>query len=147
MMATTLKEKAFSVVQKRNLTSYMNSTKWNELRYAVLNDELPFHPPFIVKTLFDDATQADNDFLKGDVWYLGDWYEGLTYYDSFPEISTFNMGFLIEYIKVRPRYLKNRGALIAPEVVSCEDEFVSILNRYNIYFELKDGIYTIYGYK
>ena len=138
-MNQSLKEKAFKIVSTRNLCSYMNDTKWNELRWDVLN-LLPFPPPYKMKTLFDDYCDEVMNFQE-DVWYHGDWYEGLTYENHF------NGYFAIEWIKVRPRYLKHRGQLIAPEMIDESKEFEQILKHHSIPFEMKNGAYCIYGYK
>lgn len=138
-MSKTLKEKALKIAEARNLCSYMNDTKWNELRTAVMND-LPFPPPYIMKTLFKASCPEEKNF-QHDVWYLGDWYEGLTYENYF------NSGFAIEWLKVRPRYLKHRGQLIEPAIIDETEEFEEILRRYNIPFSIENGMYCIYGYK
>lgn len=39
------KRQAFRIVQQRQLCSYMNKTKWNELCNA-MRFEMPFPPPF-----------------------------------------------------------------------------------------------------
>lgn len=138
-MSKTLKEKALKIAEERNLCSYMNDTKWNELRSAVLND-LPFPPPYIMKTLFEANCPEEKNF-QHDVWYQGDWYEGLTYKNYF------NGGFAVEWIKVRPRYLKHRGQLIEPEIIDETEEFEEILRRYDIPYDIENGMYCIYGYK
>ena len=123
-----MKEKVRKIIQQRNLSSYMNATKWNELRSAMLN-EMPFQPPFIIKYL-DTECVEEADF-QSDVYYLGDWY----------------YAFAIEGVKVRPRYLRRCGALIEPEMISAEDIFVALLKKYSIPFEENDGVYCIYGYR
>ena len=37
-MSVDLKERVRKIVQQRNLCSYMNDIKWNELRTAMMND-------------------------------------------------------------------------------------------------------------
>ena len=139
-MSDNLKERVRKIVSQRELCSYMNDTKWNELRSAMLN-EMPFPPPFIVKFLFDSECIKETEFQK-DVYYLGDWYYGLSL-----DGCCFNASFAIEWIKIRPRYLKRHGALIGPEIISAESDFVRILNKYNIPFVKNDGVYCIYGYR
>lgn len=134
-----MKKKAFEIVKQKNLCSYMNGTKWNELRNAMLND-MPFPPPYIVKYLFEDECPEEKNFQQ-DVFYLGDWYEGLTY-DNY-----FHGEFAIEWIKVRPRYLKHRGRFVEPEVIDASEKFEEILKQYSIPFEKENGVYCIYGYR
>lgn len=139
-MSIDLKERARKIIQQRNLCSYMNDTKWNELRTAMMND-MPFPPPFIIKFLFEDEAVGEKDFY-GDVNYFGDWYEAFAI-----EGHCFNGAFAVEWIKVRPRYLKHRGQLVMPEVINAEEKFVEILKRYSIPYEEGDGVYCIYGYR
>lgn len=134
-----LRKKAVSVVEKRNLCSYMNATKWKELRNAMW-DEMPFPPPFILKTIFEKEC-AEERYFQTDVTFLGDWDEGFLY-DNY-----LDMWFVIEWIKVRPRYLKEKGRLIKPELIDATKQFVDILIKYNIPYEEKDGVYCIFGYR
>lgn len=71
IVSRDLKEKVRKIVQQRNLCSYMNATKWKELRNAMM-DEMPFPPPFIIKYL-DTECIEEADF-QNDVWHWGDWY-------------------------------------------------------------------------
>ncbi|MDE5556289.1 MAG: hypothetical protein K2J32_01165 [Ruminococcus sp.] len=138
-MSTDLKEKVRKIVHQRNLCSYMNDTKWNELRNAMMN-EMPFSPPYIVKFLFEDKAEREEYFFQ-DVYYSCDWY-----YVFAIENHYFNGAFAVEWIKVRPRYLKYRGQLIEPEIIEAENEFIEILKKYSIPYEESNGVYCIYGY-
>lgn len=138
-MSKNLKEQAFQIVKQRNLYSLMNDTKWRELRRAVLAD-MPFNPAYIMKTLFEQEYPFEEDF-QNDVCYFGDWHEGFTYGEYYHGY------FAIEWVKVRPRYLKYCGRLIEPEVIDASDQFEKILNQYQIPYELENGMYCIYGYK
>lgn len=71
-MSVDLKEKVRKIVQQRNLCSYMNNTKWNELRTAMMT-ERPFSQPYLLKFVFEDE-DAGNKGGYTDVYYLGDWY-------------------------------------------------------------------------
>ncbi len=120
-----------AAVQARGLASFMNATRWHALQQAVY-DELPFPPPFAVKYVLDDA-QSPVVFDQ-DVWYHGDWHEGLSaLYD-------------VEWIRIRPRYLRHRGQLVAPEVVSCAAELRAVLVRLNIPYHDDGDVITVYGY-
>ncbi len=137
-MAEDLKESVKKIVRQKQLFSCMNATKWKELRSSML-DEMPFQPPFIVKYLFEDGCVDD---LRQDVSYTGDWY-----YAYALDGEYFDASFAIEWIKVRPRYLKSRGALVEPEMISAESVFIELLKKYNIHYEEDDGAYIIYGYR
>ncbi|MGN1412281.1 MAG: DUF6678 family protein [Oscillospiraceae bacterium] len=138
-MKDNLKKKVYNIIQERNLCSYMNNTKWNELCIAMIN-EMPFYPPYIVKTLFENDCKEEK-YFKYDVSYLGDWYE---LYEVYPKIA-------IEWIKVRPRYIQYDyiGYLIEPKskVIDGTEKFLEILKKYNIPYVQENDIYTIYGYK
>lgn len=136
-MQNNLKDKVFRIVCERNLCSYMNDTKWNELITAVKN-EMPFAPAFIIKYVTQE-TVTQNKIETEDVDYFGDW-KG----ENFPPQEFY---FNIEWIKVRPRYLKYQGKLIAPKLIDASKNFEEILYRYNIPFEERDGLYCIYGYR
>lgn len=69
---------------------------------------MPFPPAFDIKYVTQQDV-AQSEIETGDVDYLGDW-DG----ENFPPQEYY---FNIEWIKVRPRYLKNRDKLITPEVV------------------------------
>jgi hypothetical protein len=87
---------------------------WDALQHAVAN-ELPFPPPYQMKCV--DRPPHPEPF-DADVDYWGDWSDEALY--PFSEI---------EWLRVRPRYLKHRGRLVAPEVVDIEAEFVALLER------------------
>ncbi|KOR90303.1 DUF6678 family protein [Paenibacillus solani] len=109
----------------------MNNTKWTELQNAVLNT-LPFPPPFQAKYVLTE-TPTPNEF-EDDVWYVGDWVEGLIPF------------YAVEWIRVRPRRIVNIGRLMPPELIDITEEFIGILKEYSIpYYQSNDSIY-IYGY-
>ena len=57
-MLHELKNKVYRIIEKSNLCSYMNNTKWDELITAVRN-EMPFPPPFEIKYLTqEDISQS-----------------------------------------------------------------------------------------
>lgn len=123
-------------MKERQLCSCMNDTKWNELRRAML-EEMPFPPPYIIKWIYEDC--KDKDF-QDDVYYLGDWNEALSYNGKVHGIA-------IEWMKVRPRYLKHCGRLIPPELIDAAKEFEKILNKYHIPYEEESGTFCIFGYR
>lgn len=135
----TIRERIAEIVESRNLTSYMNDTKWKEFREAMEN-EMPFRPPYILKTLFEEEKGEYFSHFTDDVWYLGAYgaeeFAGLNYK-------------IIEWVKVRPRYYEVKGGRLVQEKIlhDAEAEFVAVLSKYHIPYEVKDGVYVIYGYR
>lgn len=134
-MQCNLREKVLQIVMERNLCSYMNNTKWNELITAI-EEKMPFPPPFEIKYLTEN--DFSNELQNEDVYYLGDWRG-----ENFPSKEYY---FNIEWLKVRPRYLKYCGKLIMPEIIDGSKMFETILNEYHIPYEERNGLYCIYGY-
>ncbi len=140
-MSVDLKEQVRKIVERKNLCSYMNDTKWNELRMAMIND-MPFLPPYILKFVFDDEPIENASFYNNEKC-MTDWH-----YVFAIDGQYFNGSFAVEWIKIRPRLLKHRGKLVEPEVIDAEDIFVEILKKYSIPYECEgDGVYCIYGYR
>ncbi|MNI71754.1 hypothetical protein D3C73_1276440 [compost metagenome] len=93
---------------------------------------MPFPPPFQAKYVLVESPFPSK--FEDDVWYLGDWIEGL--------MPFYN----IEWIRVRPRRIVNTGRLISPEIIDITEEFKGILKEYSIpYYCDNESIY-IYGY-
>ncbi len=46
------KKKAKEYIEKEQLVSFMNNTKWDEFRKAMF-EEMPFQPPYIMKTIYE----------------------------------------------------------------------------------------------
>lgn len=109
----------------------MNATKWRELRNAV-QTRLPFAPAFQRKDILRNGPYPKA--FDEDVWYYGDWSAGT---DSSLEI---------EWLRVRPRILKRRGALVSPEVIDIESQFVALWSELGIPFRKESGVVQIYGY-
>lgn len=134
------KNKAKKYIEKEQLVSFMNNTKWEEFRKAML-EEMPFPPPYIMKTIYEieDDSKYYTHFIS-DVNYLGGYDE-----ESFVWLQYY----LIEWIKVRPRYYEVQGGRLAFKKIThdAEKEFVEILNKYYINYEKTNDLYVIYGYK
>ncbi|QPK94154.1 hypothetical protein HCQ94_00055 [Actinomyces sp. zg-332] len=131
------REKVLAIISERNLCSYMNNTKWNELSQAML-EEMPFPPPYVVKYLFEDENSVPK--LEDDDSNFGTWYRC--------DCCCFPNGTIsIEWIKIRPRYLKHIGTLVESELVDASKKLQEILNKYNINYEVENNTYCIYGYK
>ena len=116
-------------VEKRGLVSAMNKTKWREFCNAMY-EELPFPPAYNRK----DVLEADYKPFSEDVWYIGDYDEGI------------NPLYSIEWIEVRPRRVISRGRLVKGKIESIEEQFVEVLKKYNIPYKHQEGSYFIYGY-
>ena len=136
-MTNDLENKVFQIVCERNLCRYMNHTKWNEFISAVKR-EMPFPPAFNIKYVTQKNVERSKIETE-DVDYFGDW-EG----ENFPPQEFY---FNVEWIKVRPCYLKCQGKMIEPKLIDGAKEFEEILHKFNIPFEEKDGLYCVYGYK
>lgn len=52
----------------------------------------------------------------------------------------------IEWGRIRPGYVKPRGALVQPDVVDEEEPFVEILHRLRIPYRRDGELYWVYGY-
>ncbi len=120
-------------IARRGLMSCMNNTKWNELRVAV-RSELPFPPPFQLKSVLRE--KPDGEGFDADVTYLGDWGD-----ESMCPLFT------IEWIRIRPRYLRHRGLPFAAEILSVETQLIEILDRYHIPYQHDGQSIWIYGYR
>ena len=129
------KEKVLRWISEKGLTSYMNDTKWLELQTA-MNEEMPFPPPYILKSLFEDKSLLE---FGTEVSYHGGWDDEAFLWGDF---------YKIEWIKIRPRYLLHQGRLISPKLMDATDELISVLKKYSIpYEEDDDGAFIIFGYK
>ncbi|WP_186430406.1 DUF6678 family protein [Clostridium sp. BSD9I1] len=126
-----LKKKVTFLLEQKSMTSIMNNTKWLELQRSVI--KLPFLPPYEIKCVTD--THEPEPFDK-DVCYTGNWDDELL-------LPLFN----IEWIKVRPRYIKDRGYLIDGEIVDETEMFIDILEKHSIPYEEENGAFIIYGYR
>jgi len=96
-----------------------------------INTELPFPPPFQYKK-FGHAPFPQ--IFDKDVTYLGDW-SALCLYPLED----------IEWIFVRPRYLKRIGKLVPKQVISCENEFLKLLTKLGVSFKNESGNVYIYA--
>ena len=128
------KKKVLDLLIQKKMYSVMNDTKWKELQQAMRN-EMPFTPPYQMKLLREDCLESS---FYEDVWYLGDWSDEALCWGEYREI---------EWLKIRPRYLKHQGRLLEAAVIDATKEFIEILENYSIPFEEEDGAYIIYGYK
>lgn len=119
-----------ATVEARGLVSVMSDTTWRELVAAV--KKLPFAPAFQIKEVLA-ATPVPSSFDE-DVWYAGDWDEGLSLFYS------------IEWIRVRPRILRHRGNNVSPAVEDIESAVVAALREVGVPHRKRDGGIAIFGY-
>ncbi|QEI06153.1 hypothetical protein FXN63_10120 [Pigmentiphaga aceris] len=110
----------------------MNNTKWREL--CVGMRALPFPPAYQSKDVFNDLPCPVNFPHAPDYW--GDWA-------CTPEAS---LGLHIEWLKIAPRFRRNRGRLIAPEILDCAGEVIALLKQVGLPVIEQDGFFVLYGH-
>lgn len=131
----TVSERIAEIIQDRQLTSYMNDTKWKEFVHA-MDEEMSVAVPYAYKTLFEE----DREDLFFDKWYDCESFNGYHYKS-------------VEWVKVKPKFheCKHRGMLIEDEKIyyDVEEEFLNLMKKYSITCEKEEetGLYVIYGYK
>ncbi len=124
------KVKVRAAIEARGLVSVMNDTKWRELVLAV--KKLPFAPAFQIKYVLGVAPVPPS--FEQDVWYGGDWGEGL-----YPHYS-------VEWIRVRPRIVRHRGNYASPEVEDIESAFVAVVSEVGVPHRKRGDCIEIFGY-
>lgn len=135
---TTFREQAFQLVQERNLTSYMNTTKWYKL-LKIVNEKLPFKPPYIYKLLSDTPDREDiQPFRKlpnAPQCWCGECLNHYRFYE-------------IEWVRITPKYAVNHGGLLAEqlEIFDETQELLHELQTAHIPFEKENRDIVIYGY-
>jgi len=156
------KEVVIEVVERRGLVSFMNTTKWKELKKAVI-EEMPFNPPYHWKLIsWGDVDKGHPDAKDENYWdfttksssYSGEdiWADKYTPEDHLSWDCFATPFWAIEWIRVVPKKQEiHRGRLVEPKISKvlddATDQFVEILERYNIPYEEENGVYTIYGYR
>lgn len=127
-----LKAAVRAEVERRGLASFMNRTRWQALRDAVVAD-LPFRPAFQIQ---DVLGPREAPWRVDRVDWQGAWID-----------EDLEPLFCIEWIRVVPRYRTRRGALVEGPVEDCTDAFRDLLGRLNIpYREDEARTFWIYGY-
>ena len=134
MVKNAIKKNVLKIVSSKNMIKVLDELKWKILQNSI--KELPFPPPYVIKDI-RESEQSYHEFSE-DVWYWGDW--------SNEALLNGNL-FAIEWIKVRPRYIKKYGKLIPNKVIDETNEFMDMLNKHQIPFEKYNDIFMIYGYK
>ena len=135
----TLREQAFQIVQERNLTSYMNNTKWYKL-LKVINEKLPFRPPYVYKLLSDspdrDDIQPFRHLPDSPQCWCGECFHDYRFYE-------------IEYVRITPKYAVNHGGILVEnlEIFDETKELIQELENAHIPFERENRDSLIYGYR
>jgi len=130
----TVSEKIAEIIEKRQLTSYMNDTKWKEF-LQLMTEEMSMKIPYAFHTLFD-LDNTNDDFY--DTCYCQECFNNYHFKS-------------LEWVRVQTKFVerKHRGRLIDDEesFFDLEDEFIEKIKKYSIPYEAENGIYTIYGYR
>jgi len=126
------RQKRLHEIEKRQLTSVMNKTKWEELRRAVANTLL-FNVPYQIKYVLENTPSPK--FLSKTAYQSSDWEDGFPY----PTAS-------IEWMRILPIVKEARGYIIEPEIHDVTDEFHHILRQLKIPFVMEGEIICIFGY-
>jgi len=134
----TLRKQAFQIVQERNLTSYMNNTKWYRL-LKIVNEKLPFRPPYIYKLLSDtpdrEEIQPFRHLPDSPQCWCGECFANYRFYE-------------IEWVRITPKYAVNHGGRLVEnlEIFDETEELVQELENAHIPFEKENQDIIIYGY-
>lgn len=115
----------------RGLGSYMNDTKWRKLIAEIAR--LPFPPPYQRKDVLQLVPEPET--FDSDVSYLGDWTEGI------------HPLFSIEWIRIRPRYVRHDAQLLPKVVIDCQTDLEFALQSLRQPYEKSNGSIWIYGYR
>lgn len=132
-----LKHKIKDIETRRNLSSFMNDTKWLELQAGI--QSLPFPPAYNVQLLLSEKEDSFLYELKNEPAFFGDWS---SYWEEGLPIF-----FTIEWMEIRPRHRKSQGRLLDDIISDETDELLALLDTLNIPFETNHGSVFIYGYK
>ena len=129
----TEKEKIKQVLEERNLTSFMNNTKWKELIDSIMENMRDI--PIQYKTIFDEEEPSV-------YWTI----------DTDEHFFHMNMS-VVEWFKIRSKFEKviGQGRLIEPKICITDKkpEIECMLNRFSIPYEYDDieKCFIIFGYR
>jgi hypothetical protein len=113
-------------IHKNQLVSIMNDTKWRELILSITADD-NFDPSVNIKYLDDN----ENNNLFSTVWW--------------EEVESYGYK-AIEWIKINPIKETYQGRLIENKKEDFSSLIQSALDKYNIPYELEEGVFCINGY-
>ena len=129
----TEREKIKQVLEERNLTSFMNNTKWKELIDSIMENMRDI--PIQYKTFFDEEAPSV-------YWTI----------DTDEHFFHMNMR-IVEWFKIRSKFEKvlDQGRLIEPKicVTDKKTEIECMLNKFSIPYEYDDieKCFIIFGYR
>lgn len=113
-------------IEREQLVSVMNNTKWSELR-ALMIDEASFSPRYRVKCL---RTTDERPYYWG-----ADWYHHLPTFKA------------IEWLEIDPVDRERKGHLVPDIVTDKRDELEQLLGSRSIPFEWEGEFIRVYGYR
>lgn len=129
------------IVQQKQLTSCMNNTKWDLFRSTML-EEMPFPPPYEIKTLFDEDDIFIKNFITNDASCQG------CYIDE----DFVNLNYkTIEYLVIKTRYYHTSGGRLVSHKIwnDATSQFLELMKKYHIPYvlcETFNDTFFIYGY-
>lgn len=126
-----LKRAVVAEVERRVLTSFMNDTRWRELRDAVAT--LPFAPAFQRQDVLGPREPL---WASDQTPCTGDWsHEGLEPF------------FMIEWIRIVPKLWAEQGRLLPMKPAGdCTVELRQMLDRLRLPYREDQRGFWVYGY-
>ncbi len=135
-----LRQETARIIEREQLVSVMNDTKWLQLQIAVLS--IPdFRPAYRAEYLLDETRQSP-------VFETAPTYEGC--WDFIYEDDEFGFPpfFSIRWVSIHPRLAIHRGRLIEPEIIDRCDLMTDILRQNRIpYTTVDEHTFLIEGYR
>lgn len=128
------RQKELQAIEERQLTSVMNETRWKRLNRA-LSEALCYAPPYQIKYLGEDTLFPSESLSEYELLW-GEWE------DIWMESSLQS----IEWIRLRPKVLIYKGAIVDPDVCDMTDELKSTLKKERIPFVQGKETIQIFGY-
>jgi len=128
------RRKELHEIERRQLTSVMNETRWKRLNRA-LSEALCYALPYQIKYLGEDTLFPSESLSEYELLW-GEWE------DIWIESSLQS----IEWIRLRPKVLVYKGAIVEPDVCDMTDEIIFILTKERIPFIQDNKTIQIFGY-
>lgn len=136
MEMTDFKRRCFAEINRRQLTSCMNKTKWRALA-QVMSEEMPFRPAFQEKWLTEEEPYG---ILDPAPWYFGNWHEF-----SLRNESGYSLD--LEWVKIATRRVYSPGRLVTPTITDVAPEMNRALEDRHIPFDRDGPFVMIYGHR